>query len=106
MGRRALAGAVGWAVGCASLVVGLVTGAAPAAAKGPIAVTVATPGGEEVDLGAAPGQSADRRNVLLNDLADDLGLWASTGDGSELMPEPPDVADDHLGPGFDVRWSL
>lgn len=73
--------------------------AVPAAAKGPTGVAIALPGEDPVELpvdGRADGAAVAA-------LAEDLGVWETTGDGQGLLPDAPTTA---LGPALTVEWTM
>ena len=114
MSLRRVAGA------CAGVTAGLalmVAGAAPAAAKGPVAATITTPPTAEhpdgvvtplVPVGDPPAApdtvdtQVERPPDGLLQLAEDMGLWDAIDPEIALPPEPPYSA----GPAFPVEWTL
>jgi hypothetical protein len=76
-----------------------VAAAGPAAAKGPQSVTVAPPGGDPVEL----AQSERPQDTRIVRLAEDMGIWETTGEGQALLPEAPT---EYLGPELTVEWTM
>ena len=81
-----------------ALVVAMVLGAAPVAAKGPESVTLTGPGiGRPIELDTTdPG--------LLGRAIEQTGLWWSTGRDRPLRVEERPPGD--LGPGYTLSWHL
>ena len=114
MSVRRVAGA--WAGLTAGLAL-VVAGAAPAAAKGPLAATITSPPTAEhpdgvatalVPAGDPPAASGTVDPQVepppdgLLQLAEDMGLWDAIDPEIALPPEPPYSA----GPAFPVEWTL
>jgi hypothetical protein len=76
----------------------VVVAAGPAAAKGPESVTIARAGGEAVEL-SAPSAGGTQ----ITRLAEDLGIWETTGEGLLLVPEAPT---DDLGLALTIEWTM
>jgi hypothetical protein len=83
--------------------------ALPAAAKGPVGLTVTGPGGTRVELG---GDEHDAIGPALPRLITELGLWRALGSDDVGAPPAftaalPDGLDaEALGPRFRVDWSM
>ncbi len=97
--RRVAVGAIGAIGGVVAGAIVVVAAAGPAAAKGPQGVTIARPGEEPVELSAPTGKVG----VQIARLAEDLGIWETTGEGLLLVPEAPT---DDVGLALTVEWTM